>query len=224
MEMKGQSLQQRIHEKIYKDKSGCHLWTSLTQDGTPLIWKNQKMVAVRPLIDPVFAKGVCYMICGKPSCVNPNHLGTLDERVWKRLEKRIVHAGECWEVKRQSGKWYDKTMFRGKGESLHRIAYMLKVGRIPAGMCVCHHCDNPKCIRTDHLFVGTRRDNVNDCVNKNRHTKGEKMGGSKLTEASVRFIRSELKRKVTGASLALKFNVTPTLISKIKKGALWKHV
>lgn len=35
---------------------------------------------------------------------------------------------------------------------------------------VCHRCDNPRCIRPEHLFVGTQQDNINDCIAKGRKT------------------------------------------------------
>lgn len=53
----------------------------------------------------------------------------------------------------------------------HRFAYETFVGLIPDGMVVCHRCDNPPCVRPDHLFLGTPLDNNADKVSKGRHAR-----------------------------------------------------
>ncbi|MDO9580401.1 MAG: HNH endonuclease signature motif containing protein [Bacteroidales bacterium] len=58
-----------------------------------------------------------------------------------------------------------------RGTHAHRIAYALKVGHIPTGLSVLHSCDNPSCVRPDHLFLGTQLDNVNDMAKKGRDHK-----------------------------------------------------
>lgn len=50
----------------------------------------------------------------------------------------------------------------------HRVSWEIHFGSIPNGMKVLHHCDNPSCVRPDHLFLGTDADNTADMIKKER--------------------------------------------------------
>lgn len=71
---------------------------------------------------------------------------------------------------------YGTLTFRGKNYLAHRASYELFTGEIPDGMCVCHKCDNPLCVYTGHLFLGTHSDNMQDMLAKGR---GNKASGSR---------------------------------------------
>ena len=58
----------------------------------------------------------------------------------------------------------------------HRAAYELWVGEIPQGLCVLHKCDVRSCISPKHLFLGTNKDNMQDCLNKGRFATGDRHG------------------------------------------------
>lgn len=82
---------------------------------------------------------------------------------------RIQRSDACWlwtggRGTRQYGKW----SVRGKWYPAHRLAYTAFVGLIPDGMLVLHKCDNPPCVRPDHLFLGTHADNTADMIAKGR--------------------------------------------------------
>lgn len=101
--------------------------------------------------------------------------------------------GDCWEWKGVLNNDGYGIFNYGKNTSgAHRVSYELFYGiLIPKGICVCHHCDNPSCVRPSHLFLGTIADNVKDKVKKGRQSslKYENHGMAKLTWIQVREIR-----------------------------------
>lgn len=84
-------------------------------------------------------------------------------RFWKYVKK----TKNCWIWigAKQNGKWkygiFDK-------DKAHRFSWKIHYGKIEKGMFICHKCDNPPCIRPDHLFKGTPADNMADKVAKGR--------------------------------------------------------
>lgn len=108
---------------------------------------------------------------------------------------------------------------------VHRLSYILFVGLLSNDLSVLHHCDNPPCLRPEHLFKGTIAENVLDMMRKGRHNtlRGSQLGTSILTEEKVRKIKSLLVSHTT-AQLARMFKVSDTLIANIRYGRSWKHV
>lgn len=79
----------------------------------------------------------------------------------------------CWEWKPPKGKTfsdsYTATFSIGHvAFPATRVLWTMVFGRIPDGMLICHHCDNPKCMRPEHLFLGTHADNSQDASQKGR--------------------------------------------------------
>jgi HNH endonuclease len=71
------------------------------------------------------------------------------------------------------GNGYGLVWKDGVKQLAHRVAYERKFGPIPDGMFVCHHCDTRRCIKPEHLFLGTQRDNMADMHAKGRGRAGE---------------------------------------------------
>lgn len=91
------------------------------------------------------------------------------ERYRQRLlaKVRIAPSG-CWEwLGARDPRGYGRFQAEGHKRA-HRAAWALFRGPIPAGLLVCHHCDNPPCCNPDHLFVGTMSDNIRDGYVKGR--------------------------------------------------------
>ena len=98
------------------------------------------------------------------------HLKPLDVRFWEKVQK----ADGCWLwLGQKLGTGYG-VIDVGAGTSYrkvllaHRVSWELNVGPITPGMFICHHCDNPPCVRPDHLFEGTNGDNMRDAAAKGR--------------------------------------------------------
>jgi hypothetical protein len=114
----------------------------------------------------------------------------------------------------------------------HRASWTIHFGEVPPGMCVLHRCDNPACVRPDHLFIGTDADNMKDKIEKGRQVKGVMHYCAKFTEKQVRSIRAEHvpglppgKMRVGSMRyLAKKYGVGFTAIQAIIKGRTWKHL
>lgn len=92
------------------------------------------------------------------------------------------------------------------------------------GKNVNHHCDNPGCVNTEHLYIGTQAENVQDALARGRHRGGigEKNSHAKLTVEQVREIRAAVD--ATRRQLAEQYDVTPELIGQIIRGQRWRHI
>src|SRR2546429_9910487 len=81
-------------------------------------------------------------------------------------------ASGCWLWKNDRTARYPQVKVLGnrtKRTLVHRLAYRITYGEIPDGLCVCHRCDNPRCVNPAHLFVGSTSENQFDSVSKGRH-------------------------------------------------------
>ena len=139
-------------------------------------------------------------------------------------------SDECWEWTAHCIRdGYGRVLWDGKMALAHRVSYTLFVGSIPEDMCVCHHCDNPPCVNPQHLFLGTRKENMQDMAAKGRAggcpQPGETNPQAVLKEHQVLLIRKMYATKLwTQKAIASQFNVSFQLISLIVNRKIWSHI
>ncbi len=90
--------------------------------------------------------------------------------VWERFWAKVNKTEGCWLWTGAKQGKYGALTIPGRREPLraHRLSWELHNGPIPDGLWVLHHCDNPPCVKPEHLFLGDRRDNMLDAAAKGR--------------------------------------------------------
>jgi hypothetical protein len=122
------------------------------------------------------------------------------DRFWEKVVRLPVGSvNACWvwaAVKNKQG--YGQFRVGRKMVLAHRFSWFLTHGK-ESEVCVCHRCDNPSCVRPDHLFEGSNSDNIADRVAKGRSGRG---GGRprSLSDEDIASIRNDTRpRKAVGA-------------------------
>lgn len=131
----------------------------------------------------------------------------------------VKKTDSCWLwIGTKNKRGYGKICFRSnKSSPTHRVSYVLFKGEIAENMLVCHSCDNPSCVRPDHLWLGTAQDNKIDQRLKDRI-------GLKLKTKDVLNIRKLYDSGIGSATIAKLFDVSCSTISNIAKKRSWKHI
>lgn len=148
----------------------------------------------------------------------------LSEQTWDdvaaRFWSKAVWVGDCLEWQGPLFNGYGIFKAIRKMHRVHRVSWWMVFGVIPPGLCVCHHCDNRQCIRPDHLFLGTRKENMQDAARKGRMQRGEQRKDAKLSPLKVTVIRSLLP-KVSQREIARQYGVSHTTVKAIANKWLW---
>ncbi len=178
------------------------------------------------------------------------HARAREQDIGEWFWQRVQITDHCWlwtGAHITSG--YGHFEVNGHHYLAHRTAWELAHGPIPAGLIVCHRCDNPTCVRPDHLFIGTQSDNIHDMITKGRagstqhperlaHGKdhwtnqhpekvrrGEGSNMAKLRERDVIAIRRLYREAgMRQVDLGQKFGISQAVISSIVLRKTWRHV
>lgn len=160
--------------------------------------------------------------------------------VMDRFLPNIDRSGDCWLwIGKVDKDGYGVFYANGGDFRAHRVAYEFAFDVAPENQCVCHRCDNPQCVRPEHLFLGTNQENTADRHAKGRSAvgdrtcarmyperlaRGERSGSAKLTETDVRAIRAALEHGASYAALGRQYGVTWSAIKWIHIGRTWRHL
>lgn len=143
-----------------------------------------------------------------------------------RFLRKVERTDGCWWWRAgvfSSG--YGAFRLERRHMNAHRASYLLFVGPIADDLQVCHRCDNPLCVKPEHLFLGTRTENMRDAVSKGRMSSGERRPLAKLTLAGaerVRLLASTAPPRGWKSRVAREFGVSFRVIQRIVKGDGWR--
>jgi hypothetical protein len=154
---------------------------------------------------------------------------------WLRFWDKVRVGDGCWEWSGACDVYgYGAFWIDGRFRRAHRMAWTMQRGAIDDGLYVCHTCDNRKCVRPSHLFLGTHLDNIADMVSKGRNKSeisaefqfktGQEHPLAKLNPDIVRAIRADRRAGMTWQSLAEKHGVGVGTCRSVVSGRNWGHV
>lgn len=121
-------------------------------------------------VRPVKTKGLCdphYLQKCRTGVLKPltQRRAPLAVRFWRK----VIKGDGCWEWSgARAPKGYGRLQTPQGVTLAHRLSWEFEHGPVPVGLFVLHRCDNPPCVRIDHLFVGTAMDNTSDMIAKGR--------------------------------------------------------
>jgi hypothetical protein len=146
---------------------------------------------------------------------------------WSQVDRTTTPDG-CWLFTGdRTPEGYGRIWVNGKTRLAHHIVLEFAGRVVPDGLQVNHLCDNPPCVRLDHLVFGTSQDDADDRVLSGRHAHGERGGSAKLTDALALEILALYQHGVRGHGyrvLAKRFGVAIRTIRNVLRGDSWQHI
>jgi hypothetical protein len=155
-------------------------------------------------------------------------------RFWQHVDKTEFHW--IWTGYRNKGGYgMIKEYFNGKPSRpvlAHRLSWEIANGPIPDGFLVLHRnkCNLAFCIRPDHLYLGTHKENSNDTAEAGHyrlqkdHPIGSKHPATNLTEEDVLCIRKKRSEGTKIRAIAEEYGLGISCLKAIVSRQNWRHI
>ncbi len=147
-----------------------------------------------------------------------------DTKFWRMI--KIGDSNQCWHWTGavSAGTGYGNVKRNNRNYGAHVYAFLLGGEKLKKGNQVLHGCDNRICVNPSHLFQGTQKDNIHDCIKKGRHNPGagERHARAKLNWAKVVEIRA-MSGVFSNREIARRYGVTSQAIDKVINQITWKR-
>lgn len=146
---------------------------------------------------------------------------TILERFLDKIE--IDSESNCWEwtgcTDGRYGIFHFPNFYKGyrMAKAHHVSLFLLEGVGVGEGLCVLHSCDNTICCNPEHLSIGSHLDNMEDMSRKGRAVGSPKLSHEGVEEA--RYLRSQ---GFSVKSIAEKFNLSSSQMSRVVKGCFRK--
>lgn len=142
---------------------------------------------------------------------------TFIESLWAKVDMSSGQGpqGECWCFTGSTDDDGYGVMRRTDfpPQRVHRVVLAATLGRkLKPSDQALHRCDNPPCVRPDHLFLGTATDNVADRQAKRRSSHS-------ISDETVALLRKMyVPRRVGTYVLSRMFHIAPSHVWRIVNG------
>jgi hypothetical protein len=145
--------------------------------------------------------------------------GATDQQIIDRYVDKSAGPDSCWPwTAARTAAGYGTTATGGPTRRSHRVAWEVANDRpIPAGLFICHSCDNPPCCNPGHLFAASTDENMRDMAEKGRSgvSRGESHPMAKLSDDQVAALRQARTEGMTQRQLADQFGVSTGTVSNL---------
>lgn len=149
------------------------------------------------------------------------------ENVKEKIQRSIVidQTSGCWlwqKAKEAFG--YGVIRADNKRYLAHRLSYKVYNGKLDDKLLVLHKCDVPACINPDHLYMGTYKNNMEDCVRRGRFASRDRKPNAKLKSTDIQTIKNlYFAEKLTHKEIAHVYKVSIRLIGDVVNEKRWSN-